>query len=69
MQVTIPEYVVVALQGMVEWAHTFDPDDERMLREDIPVITTWLAELGLLPPALWETFYGPQISEVGAIKD
>jgi hypothetical protein len=65
----IPEDVVAALQGIVEWAHSFDPDDDRVLSEDIPLITAWLEGLGLLPPALWAMVHGPQIGEIGAVKD
>ena len=48
----VPENVLAAMKAVVEWAHSFDPDDTRLCTHDIPVIAAWLEGLGLLPPRL-----------------
>jgi hypothetical protein len=60
----IPEDVLAALRGIVEWAHSYDPDDDRLLAQDIPAITAWLERFGLLPPALLTMVHGPQIGSL-----
>jgi len=47
----VPENVLAAMKAVVEWAHSFDPDDDHLCTHDIPVIAAWLEGLGLLPPA------------------
>jgi hypothetical protein len=56
----IPEHVVTALKGVVEWAHSFSPDDDRLLVDDIPAIAAWLEQLGVLPPDWREQFVLPE---------
>jgi hypothetical protein len=48
MTTDIPEDVLAAMKGIVDWAHSYDHD--KLLVNDIPTIQTWLVEVGLLPP-------------------
>jgi len=48
MTTEIPENVLAALKAVVEWAHSFDPDDDHLVTYDIPAIAAWLEQLGLL---------------------
>jgi hypothetical protein len=44
----------MAIKAVVEcWRSSF-PDDEGIIRHDLPVITAWLEGLGLLPPPATE---------------
>ena len=44
----VPDNVLEAMKAVVEWAHSYDPDDDRLVMHDIPVIATWLEQLGLI---------------------
>jgi hypothetical protein len=56
MTTEIPEDVLTALKGIVQWTRTFDPDDDKLLANDIPTIANWLEQLGLLSP---DEYYEP----------
>jgi hypothetical protein len=44
----IPDNILEAMKSIVEWAPSYDPDDDRLLAHDIPVMATWLEQLGLI---------------------
>jgi hypothetical protein len=50
MRMEIPDDVWAAIIAVVAWSQTINPDDDKLLADDIPAIAAWLAELGLTPP-------------------
>ena len=49
MTMEVPDDVLEAIKAVVAWSQTIDPDDDKLLADDIPTIAAWLAELGLEP--------------------
>jgi hypothetical protein len=51
MATEVPDNVLMAIISVVGYWRSIDPDDEDIIRRDLPVIYDWLERLGLrFPP-------------------
>ena len=49
MTMDIPENVLAAIRALVEHWRSFDPDDEDIVVNRLPLIDAWFERLGLPP--------------------
>jgi hypothetical protein len=50
MAMPIPNDVVEALKGIVHWLHSYKPNDNRFIGNDLPTVLEWFEKQGVSLP-------------------